>query len=175
MSAESDAEKLVDVDTFGEDALSDAKQILATYDIDDEDVAHISVDVFGDRDAEAVDEDTNGHADSDHVPLDEANRKVQGVQQNCSYHLTLAALAQHTDENEQLSANELAEVAETGSAERSNVSTALSELYRRKLVDRDASQRAYEYWVTSYGHAELDEKGREVDPADVGGVWAVDV
>jgi hypothetical protein len=54
------------------------------------------------------------------------------------------------------------------------VSTVLSKLYARRMADRRTGQKPYIYWATPHAAAELDDIGREVDSADVGGVWSDD-
>lgn len=163
-----DETKVVDLDVGGGDPVSQVKAMLGGYDINGE-VSRIAIQVF-ERD-EAAENDTDPDDGSNDTTasgrLTEADRSLAGVEPDSTYHLVLAAIdslnATRVDRDD---------VAEPLGVPPKNVSTTMSKLFRRRLLDRNDDVTPYQYYLTKHGEAMLDELGRDADPDDVGGVWA---
>lgn len=178
-----DEDRIVNLDVGGKNPVEQVRGMLSGYDLDDTDISRISIEVF----ERVPDEPASDPADpGGQTPktagdggkktwstLTEDDRELKGVQEGSSHHLVLAALAEAAGGagDEGIAPTDLSGPL---GVDRNNVSTVLSKLYRRRLVERETGSRPYTYFLNSHGRAELDELGRDVTPEDVGGVWVND-
>jgi hypothetical protein len=147
--------------------------MLNGYDLNG-DVSRIAIQVFEtDRDPVPADPTADDAAPDNVDVLDgpgsipETDRSLKGISRDSSYHLVLMAI-------DQLDATSVDrdDIASAMGLPAKNVSTALSKMFKRKLLDRNDDVLPFQYQMTDHGTAILNELGRDVDRDDVGGIWS---
>lgn len=156
----SDDDPALNLDVGGRDPVANLRQLLDGYDLDD--VVRVNIRVFEADEAPDPDDDPGGDAQTN----GSNGRQLKGIEQHTVHHLVLAALEQA---DEPVSSKALTDL--MGHHDPNHVSAGLSKLFKRRLVNREDGTRPYTYQVNAHGEAELDRLGRDVTPADVGGVW----
>lgn len=168
-----DEKQTIDLTVSSPNAVEKVQAMLGGYDIDEENVSRVSIEVYEDA-VETPDVKTNGDSEmdveTDGKTIEENKRKLAPINSDTSHHSVLAAVEEH--DGDSASAADLEESGMIDHVNRNSISKSLSVLYKRKLLDRNEGSYPYDYWLTEHGEAELNDIGRDVNFEAIGGNYA---